>query len=366
MGFFVSAAGTLLEFDTPFCCGDDEVLYLEGKRKSVALLVDALRDKADSVLSKYAQRPMKIITLRELVKRGDFMEKVLYQFPFLPQDTPLESYEELSARLWDRLDLKGNLPLHGAFLWFGEDPTLGFFPVQSSWEALVKGFELLGEEIDDILSSIRNSMFESIWASRAESPEDTADRRFGSQYDSDAEKVMAEVRERIAHLRSVGVDEVVIRSLFWQDIKLSRLVITEDFRILLPDYNNMEIEMEPLPKALYILFLRHPEGLVFKHMSVCRRELLRIYSAITRRENPDAVVASIDRLLDSTNNSINEKCSRIKAAFLARFADEIAENYYITNQDAYTTDVVPNEIYNRLWYKGISLDRDLVTFECKI
>ena len=144
------------------------------------------------------------------------------------------------------------------------------------------------------------------------------------------------------------------------------LYIDSSYHIRLGSPDGPAIPFRPLVRALFILFLRHPEGLVFKHMLVCRRALLRIYSAITRRENPAAVVASIDRLLDSTNNSINEKCSRIKAAFLARFADEIAENYYITNQDAYTTDVVPNEIYNRLWYKGISLDRKLVTFESEI
>ena len=30
-----------------------------------------------------------------------------------------------------------------------------------------------------------------------------------------------------------------------------RLVITKDYRIVLPDYNNMEIKMEPLVKAVY-------------------------------------------------------------------------------------------------------------------
>lgn len=366
MEFLVTAAGTLMEFDDQMICGADEVLFLEGRRKSLPLLVDALRDQANAILSKSAGRDLKIITLREILGQGDFMEKVRYRYPFLPQDTALETYDALAAHFWERLDLKGRLPAYGAFLWFGEMPMLAFFPIISSWDVLAKGFELMGERIDEIASSIRNSMFGSILDHAEESPEDTADRRFDSESGEEIKKVMNEIRLRVSHLRYIGVSEVVIRSLFQQDIQLSRLVITEDFRILLPDYNQMEIEMEPLPKALYILFLRHPEGLVFKHMSVCRGELLRIYKAITHRENPDAVVASIDRLLDSTNNSINEKCSRIKAAFLARFTDEIAENYYITNQDAYTTDVIPNDLYNRLWYKGISLDRDLVTFECEI
>jgi len=38
------------------------------------------------------------------------------------------------------------------------------------------------------------------------------------------------------------------------DNRLSRLVITKDGRIMLPDYYGMEIKMEPLVKAVYLLF----------------------------------------------------------------------------------------------------------------
>ena len=43
---------------------------------------------------------------------------------------------------------------------------------------------------------------------------------------------------------------------------------------------------------------------------------------------------SINELVDSTRNSINEKCSRIRAAFISRFADDIAHHYYITGNFA--------------------------------
>lgn len=359
MGFLITAVGTFMDF-TPkyYSCANDEVLFLEGRRESVNVMVDGMRERLETSLSKGVSERIKIITLREMVEREDFRAKVRYLFPYLPNDFEIESSDALSARFWEDLGLDGEMPARGAFLWFGEEPMQAYFPVRSSWDALLIGLEVYGKRIADITNGIRDCIFSSIDEFACATPEDTADR----QFDDDVEQVMDEIRAKVAQLRSYGVDEVVIRSLFKQPLKLSRLVVTADYRIMLPDYD-MEITMEPLPKALYILFLRHPEGLVFKHLYKYRSELMRIYRSITRRENPDSVIASIDRLLDSTDNSINEKCSRIKAAFISRFDEEIAGNYYITSLDKYTTDVVPNHYYDCLFYKGITLDRNLVSLD---
>jgi hypothetical protein len=44
-------------------------------------------------------------------------------------------------------------------------------------------------------------------------------------------------------------------------LPLSKLVIDNNNRIFLPDFGNIEIKLRPLEKALYILYLNHPEGL---------------------------------------------------------------------------------------------------------
>ncbi len=90
--------------------------------------------------------------------------------------------------------------------------------------------------------------------------------------------LMEEVRERIEKLRQRGIAEYLLEQLIHPDNRLSRLVITKDYRILLPDYHNMEIKMEPLVKAVYLLFLNHPEGIVFKSLPDYRQELVQIYS----------------------------------------------------------------------------------------
>ena len=162
-----------------------------------------------------------------------------------------------------------------------------------------------------------------------------------------------EINQRIKELRLMGVKDYVIRKLIQlPEPELSPLQITKDYRILLPDYNTMEITMPTLSKVVYFFYLRHPEGLRFKELIDYREEILEIYFRISSRKEIEKMEQSIDELVDSTRNSINEKCSRIRAAFVSRFTDDLAENYYITigNGNA----------------KRITLDRNLVIDESGI
>ena len=55
--------------------------------------------------------------------------------------------------------------------------------------------------------------------------------------------------------------------------ELSRLLVTENYCITLPDYDNTEVRLEPIQKAIYLLFLRHAEGIRFKELPDYREEL---------------------------------------------------------------------------------------------
>ena len=107
--------------------------------------------------------------------------------------------------------------------------------------------------------------------------------------------------------------------------------------------------MSPLPKALFLLYLKHPEGIRFCDLPDYREELLHIYAGFSGRESMDDIRASIDDLTNPLSNSINEKCSRIRQAFLSKFEDRLARNYYITGP--------------RGEVKKIMLPRDLVVWE---
>ena len=161
--------------------------------------------------------------------------------------------------------------------------------------------------------------------------------------------LLEEVRERIAKLRQRGIAEYILEQLIHPDDRLSRLVVTKDFRILLPDYNDMEIKMEPLVKAVFLLFLKHPEGILFKHLPNYREELTDIYAKLRPSGMSEKAIQSIEDVTNPLLNSINEKCARIRSTFVGQFDDRMAKHYYIDGP--------------RGEAKKIALPRDLVVWE---
>ena len=142
---------------------------------------------------------------------------------------------------------------------------------------------------------------------------------------------------------------------------LSPLVITKDFRFILPNYGNKEVMLSPIHKSLYMLFLNHPEGIEFKNLIDYREELLAIYNEVGNRVGPDKMVETVNRLTNPLDNAINEKCSRIKAAF-SDLMDEYQADYYIINSNIKRHQSTST----KLWFerlKIINLPRELVVME---
>jgi len=131
-------------------------------------------------------------------------------------------------------------------------------------------------------------------------------------------------------------------------IKLSRLTIAKDGTILLSDYQK-EIKMEPIVKAVYLLFLKHPEGIAFKYLPDYRKELTDLYQIIKPFGLTERAIRSIEDVTNPLLNSINEKCSRIRAAFLSEVDSTLLEQYIVTGKGG--------EV------KKILLSRDLVAWE---
>lgn len=179
----------------------------------------------------------------------------------------------------------------------------------------------------------------------ANDPEITADDKFNRE----TQKLMDEVKERIEKLKSMGIRKFYLEQLIQDEVKMSRLRITKDYRIFLPDFDNMEIKMRPLPKTVFLLFLKHPEGILFKLLPDYFDELLKIYKDIKGGFYSDADEDRIRLLTDCRNNSINEKCTRIKEAFLVYFDERLAKYYYINGERAKP--------------KKIALPRNLVEWE---
>ncbi|MDR1543459.1 MAG: hypothetical protein LBS50_03410 [Prevotellaceae bacterium] len=174
---------------------------------------------------------------------------------------------------------------------------------------------------------------------------------YDDSFKGEAQRLLEEIRDNVNRLEKIGLSPFMLKKILHIEAKpeLSRLRINRDYRFFLPDFNNIEIEMTPLPKAIYILFLINIGGIVFKDLPDHRNLLMKIYKDISKRENIDDMRQSIEDLTDPTKNSINEKCSRIREAFLKHLPEEVAKYYYIVGE--------------RGEVKKINLPHDLVDLE---
>ena len=145
----------------------------------------------------------------------------------------------------------------------------------------------------------------------------------------------------------VGDDEIV--AAMNEEELFPQLIVTEDYKVVLAGENPVEVEMEPLVKAIYLLFLSHQEGIVLKCLPDYRKELTGIYLRLRPTGMTERVEKSIRDVTNPTLNSINEKCARIRGAFVGQFDNYMAKNYYV--------DGVRGEV------KKIALPRNLVVWE---
>ncbi len=185
-----------------------------------------------------------------------------------------------------------------------------------------------------------------------------------------AEEVMQELRALADRLVAAGRKDLLLKAIgvpLLEELRieaaksrLSRLVITKDYRFVLADYQ-LEVELQPVHKAVYLLFLNHPEGIEFKRLGNYREELLGYYLATARWMDKEKAEESVDHLVDPLDNAINEKCSRIKKAFL-ELMDEYRASYYLICSHT------QKHIAGRIWYerlKVITLPRELVINETR-
>jgi len=191
--------------------------------------------------------------------------------------------------------------------------------------------------------------------------------------DRTPEEIAAELSQLVRELVAAGRNDLLLRSIGVSVLeelrieaaksRLSRLLITKDYRIILVDYDNKEVDMTPVHKAVYLLFLNHPEGIEFKKLSEYRDELLRYYMATAKLMDKQTIIESVDMLVNPLNNSINEKCSRIKSIFL-NMMDQYTANYYIISGHTQKHFAGSSKIwFERL--KNIKIPRELVIIEDK-
>ena len=166
--------------------------------------------------------------------------------------------------------------------------------------------------------------------------------------DEELKQLMEELKKKMRRLKEYGMSEKEILSSLHTDQQLPQLIITRNYRIFLGD-EHREVHLEPLVKAVYLLFLKHPEGIVFKDLPDCREELAKIYNKVRPWGLSDRALKSIEDVTNPMLNSINEKCARIRRTFVTMLDSSVAEQYYIKGARGNA--------------KKITLPRELVAWE---
>lgn len=357
------------------------VLYVE--KSYNAEINDFIKSNYKQLVESFNAKNIDFCYLPYLLQNKDYQAVVSYNRPYLQSSVEQVEVQQIYNRLIAKQKnevQKSGLVLYASFGFFNEliatpledEPvTLDLFNIKlkgigdyitQTWDEMPH-FQIISprdEDDEPIDAGIMYSMdapkfptdvneaptyYESI-------PQFKRTASVDYSFKTEAFRLADEIRERIELLKeydSLSLIGDILEEIQNATRQLSPLFITNDYRIFLKDYGMKEVEMPPLPKSVFILFLRHPEGILFKQLADYHDELLSIYRNITVHENIDRAMDSIRAMTDPLNNSINEKCSRIRAAFLEVISDELAKNYYVTGKMGEP--------------KMIIIDRSLVEFQ---
>lgn len=186
-------------------------------------------------------------------------------------------------------------------------------------------------ESDEKRSALKRSLFSRmVDRIQGELFEDDTEN-YAPQRDEVAE-ILENLENNVKKLRLQGVTLSAIHEFIDKQEPLSPLVITEDLRIFLPAYNNIEIELSAQRKALYFLFLNHPEGIVLQHLEEYHKELMNYYKQTNGGVVTPRMEESIKKLETYGNNQLNVVITRIREAFCSKFDERLARHYYITGE----------------------------------
>ena len=307
----------------------------------------------------YKEKDIDFCYVPFLLQNKEYQTVVSYNRPYLKAEIDDDSIPEIYRRLKSQL----SEPLEGAGLVKFDTDGTASYPLSGTrsehTEPLLQHIVQFADEISDeklrklddlVLNSRYRSDDNACYSYEEESLVNEAAetvRKYDSgisfqiisdaddNFEYDAFELADEIRIQIQKLKETGslfLISDILEEIQGVSKKLSTIFITNDYRIFLKDYGMKEVVMPPLAKSLYILFLRHPEGILFKRLIDYHDELLSIYRNIFVHENIDRAKKSIRAMTDPMKNSVNEKCSHIRASFLEVITDDIAQNYYVTGK----------------------------------
>jgi hypothetical protein len=100
--------------------------------------------------------------------------------------------------------------------------------------------------------------------------------------------------------------------------------------VYLIDLGDLQINLNPKERALYLLYLNHPEGIQRSYLIDYKDELRSYYAQISNQATNELIDIAINRLVDVRDNNMNEVMARIRSKFKKEVGEEQAKDYSIT------------------------------------
>lgn len=347
----------------PFEPQENQVIYIEGQFD--AAINRVLTDHYGQLFYYYKRQGLEFIYMPMFQGNAELEEQIRYYAPYLNDvewmtrqisSEFLLQYLEPAAH---RTEIKPSLLYGGQY----KDGIIEYqaVTVSDNLDSLKLNFNDMGSSLMrrayNMIGAIGSAFHATEKCKLREEPvilQAEMDECWGccptkEEEDEDCTEMLRQLQETVQRLRLKGVPMGIIHSLIDQQEKLSRMVITENYRIFLPDYGNMEIEMSALPKTLYFFFLLHPEGIILKHLPDHYEAICRIYRQLKPNIKEEKLRTSITRLTNPFSNRIHEVLSLIHYAFASKFDERLATHYTVNGEKGQ-------------WYK-ISLDPELIHWE---
>lgn len=161
--------------------------------------------------------------------------------------------------------------------------------------------------------------------------------RINSEYERDVRDLRARI---VAFIAKYHQDPQQVMTMMLEGKVLigntpGHVLVNGDMKIVLPEYDEMEIKMPAMCRTLYILFMKHRvqsgRGIVLKNIDEYRDEIIDIYSMVKPGANESKVEESVNNLCDPLGDSLNQMISRANRCIRNVITDkELAKQYIIT------------------------------------
>ncbi len=160
-------------------------------------------------------------------------------------------------------------------------------------------------------------------------------REIESEYERDVRDLRARIVAFIAkyHQDPEQVMSVMLEGKVLLGQTPGRLLVNGDMKIVLPDYDEMEIKMPAMARTLYILFMKQRVmglgGFELKNIDQYRDEMVDIYSLVKPGADEERVRRTVDNLCDPFSNALNETISRANGFIRKCIVDKNLQKQYL-------------------------------------